>query len=61
MEKQEFPVKVWVDEKVLAEGLAVQPDLIGSIDNGTSSTRFLIFTPLGRIGASAQVRRTDSC
>ena len=55
MEKKEFPVKVWVDEKVLLEGLKMKPELIGSIDNGTSSSRFLIFTPLGRIAASAQV------
>lgn len=58
-EKKEFPVKVWVDEKILAEGLEVRPELIGSIDNGTSSSRFLLFTPLGKIGASAQVEYTQ--
>ena len=57
--KKEFPIKVWVDEKILAEGLKVKPELIGSIDNGTSSSRFLIFTPLGKIGASAQVEYTQ--
>lgn len=51
----QFPVKAWVDEKILAEGLRLKPELIGSIDNGTSSSRFLLFTPDGRIGASAQV------
>ncbi len=30
-------------------------DLIGSIDQGTSSTRFLIFTRLGQIAAYAQI------
>ena len=30
------------------------PQLIGSIDQGTSSTRFLVFTKEGRIAASAQ-------
>lgn len=57
--KKQFPVKVFVDEKVLAEGKKVKPELIGSIDNGTSSSRFLIFTPLGKIGASAQVEYTQ--
>lgn len=57
--RKEFPVKIWVDEEVLAEGLKIKPDLVGSIDNGTSSTRFLIFTPQGRIGASAQVEYTQ--
>lgn len=62
--KQKFPVKVWVDEKVLEEGLKNiqnKPDgqLVGSIDNGTSSTRFLVFTPRGRIAASAQVEYTQ--
>eukprot|EP00558_Chaetoceros_sp_UNC1202_P013823 CAMPEP_0197239790 /NCGR_PEP_ID=MMETSP1429-20130617/6215_1 /TAXON_ID=49237 /ORGANISM="Chaetoceros sp., Strain UNC1202" /LENGTH=53 /DNA_ID=CAMNT_0042699283 /DNA_START=54 /DNA_END=212 /DNA_ORIENTATION=+ len=31
----------------------VTSPLIGSIDQGTSSTRFLLFTRLGRIAASA--------
>ena len=56
-ERKEFPVKVWVDENVLAEGLEKRPELIGSIDNGTSSSRFLVFTPLGKIAASAQVSK----
>ena len=29
--------------------------LVGSIDQGTSSSRFLVFTPNGEIAASAQV------
>ncbi|CAB9509211.1 Glycerol kinase [Seminavis robusta] len=57
--KKTFPVKAWVDEKILAEGLKMKPELIGSIDNGTSSTRFLLFTPQGKIGASAQVEYTQ--
>ena len=35
------------------------PKLIGSIDQGTSSTRFLVFTQLGQIGASAQMEHTQ--
>ena len=67
--KKKFPVKEWVDEKVLEEGLSNNKStsatinsngrLIGSIDNGTSSTRFLVFTPHGRIAASAQVEYTQ--
>ena len=30
-------------------------ELVGAIDQGTSSTRFLVFTKDGRIGASAQI------
>ena len=52
---QQFPVKTFVNENALAEALEKSPELIGSIDNGTSSTRFLVFTPLGKIAASAQV------
>ncbi|OEU14625.1 glycerol kinase [Fragilariopsis cylindrus CCMP1102] len=33
--------------------------LIGSIDQGTSSTRFLVFTQLGQIAASAQMEHTQ--
>jgi glycerol kinase len=32
-----------------------QNDLVGAIDQGTSSTRFLVFTRSGQIGASAQM------
>ena len=35
------------------------PALIGSIDQGTSSTRFLVFTRLGQIAASAQMEHTQ--
>lgn len=34
-------------------------DLIGSIDQGTSSTRFLVITRLGQIAASAQIEHTQ--
>jgi hypothetical protein len=30
-------------------------DLVGAIDQGTSSTRFLVFTPKGEIGAWSQM------
>lgn len=36
-----------------------KPDLVGSIDQGTSSTRFLVFTSLGQIAASAQMEHTQ--
>ena len=38
---------------------AQQDDLIGAIDQGTSSTRFLVFTKSGQIGASAQMEHTQ--
>ena len=33
--------------------------LVGAIDQGTSSTRFLVFTPLGEIAASSQMEHTQ--
>jgi glycerol kinase len=35
------------------------PKLVGAIDQGTSSTRFLLFTQQGRIAASAQMEHTQ--
>mmetsp|Transcript_27913 Transcript_27913/g.65263 ORF Transcript_27913/g.65263 Transcript_27913/m.65263 type:complete len:643 (-) Transcript_27913:67-1995(-) len=35
------------------------PPLIGSIDQGTSSTRFVVYTKQGRIAAAAQVEHTQ--
>lgn len=51
-------VSVRVDEKVL-KNAGDFPDLVGSIDQGTSSTRFLVFTKQGRIAASAQMEHTQ--
>jgi len=36
-----------------------QRDLLGAIDQGTSSTRFLVFTKNGQVGASAQMEHTQ--
>ncbi len=49
-------INVNVDETILAEAANLgRPQLVGAIDQGTSSTRFLLFTPHGRIAASAQM------
>jgi hypothetical protein len=49
-------IKLSVDFQVLKDsGVATGADLVGSIDQGTSSTRFLVFTVSGRIAASAQL------
>jgi hypothetical protein len=49
-------VKLQVDLQVLRDGgVTTGADLVGSIDQGTSSTRFLVFTAAGKIAASAQM------
>jgi len=49
-----------IDEASKAAGGSVSSiPLIGSIDQGTSSTRFLIFTQQGRIAASSQMEHTQ--
>jgi glycerol kinase len=52
---------VEVDAKVLlaANDGSPKKELIGSIDQGTSSTRFLLFTKEGRIAAWAQLETTQ--
>ena len=52
-------IVVEVDQDVLADGLSKSPELVGAIDQGTSSTRFLLFTPKGRIAASAQMEHNQ--
>ena len=53
-------MNVKVDHTVLAEAATLgRPQLVGAIDQGTSSTRFLLFTPLGRIAASAQLEHAQ--
>jgi hypothetical protein len=51
------PITVEVDESAFtAKRMSVDIDkLIGSIDQGTSSTRFITFTPEGKIAAWAQM------
>jgi hypothetical protein len=46
-------------EVLKEDGVTTGADLVGSIDQGTSSTRFLVFTTKGRIGASAQVEHSQ--
>jgi hypothetical protein len=52
-------VKLQVDLQALKHGAGrvtlTGADLVGSIDQGTSSTRFLVFTAAGKIAASAQM------
>lgn len=47
-----FEIDVKVDLSVIKQGKDL--DLVGAIDQGTSSTRFLVFTKHGLIAASAQ-------
>lgn len=52
------PIMVEVDDAVLAANKKVSSglnQLVGSIDQGTSSTRFLVFTTGGKIAAWAQM------
>jgi len=50
-------MEVQVDKQVLKEDIQASsiPLVIGSIDQGTSSTRFLAFTVNGRVVASSQI------
>jgi hypothetical protein len=52
-------IQVQVFNQVLEEGLEASPNLVGAIDQGTSSTRFLLFTVQGQIAASAQMEHTQ--
>lgn len=56
--KPKFECKTSIDSKALT---AAGPNskLIGSIDQGTSSTRFLLFTQKGEIAALAQMEHTQ--
>jgi glycerol kinase len=51
-------INVVVDQNVL-KSTADKTCLVGSIDQGTSSTRFLVFTKEGRVAASAQMEHTQ--
>jgi len=43
----------------LVNRISADTQIVGSIDQGTSSSRFLVFTPKGEILASAQVEHTQ--
>ena len=53
---KEGKIKTFVDSKLLQEGKTC---LIGAIDQGTSSTRFLAFSKGGRVVASAQMEHAQ--
>jgi len=56
--KPKFECSTSIISDVLKEA-GPNPTLIGSIDQGTSSTRFLVFTKQGRIAASSQMEHTQ--
>lgn len=56
--KPKFECKTSIITSVLTSA-GPNPDLIGAIDQGTSSTRFLLFTTKGQIAAYAQVEHTQ--
>jgi glycerol kinase len=55
----QFECVTEVFDDVLVEAGGSSCSLIGSIDQGTSSTRFLVFTKNGRIAASSQMEHTQ--
>lgn len=59
--RETLDITVEVDESVLtAKKASTQSNtLVGAIDQGTSSTRFLVFTPQGKIAAWAQMEHTQ--
>jgi hypothetical protein len=52
-------IKVVVDKALVKEAIDRNLDLVGAIDQGTSSTRFVVFTFFGQIAASAQMEHTQ--
>jgi hypothetical protein len=52
-------INVQVFEDALKEGFEKGPELVGAIDQGTSSSRFVLFTPKGQIAASAQMEHNQ--
>ena len=54
-----FECKTSIDPSVIQSAGGSSSPLVGSIDQGTSSTRFLLFTKLGQIAASAQMEHTQ--
>ncbi len=58
--KEALDIKVEVDESALTPTASSQlQSLVGAIDQGTSSTRFLVFTPRGTIAAWAQMEHSQ--
>ena len=53
---KEGKIKTFLDPKLLQDGKTC---LLGAIDQGTSSTRFLIFSKDGRVVASAQMEHAQ--
>ena len=53
-----YEIKTYVNP-TLVETLDPQDPLVGSIDQGTSSSRFIVFTKQGEIVASAQMEHTQ--
>ena len=60
-DKETMKCKVSLDSTVLESVISsdTSRQLVGSIDQGTSSTRFLVFTKQGQILVSAQVEHTQ--
>jgi glycerol kinase len=52
-------IKVVVDKSIVKDAIDKNLDLVGAIDQGTSSSRFVVFTKLGRMAASAQREHTQ--
>jgi glycerol kinase len=57
--KENENIKVVVDNAIVKDAIDKNLDLVGAIDQGTSSSRFVVFTKLGRIAASAQLEHTQ--
>jgi len=52
-------IKLVVDKGLVKEAIDRNVDLVGAIDQGTSSTRFVVFSFFGQILASAQMEHTQ--
>jgi len=55
---KDYPVQLKINQDVLKD-VTKDTKLVGSIDQGTSSTRFIVFTDKAQILASAQVEQTQ--
>ena len=60
LSKEALDITVKVDDNALSSSNGGSSlVLVGAIDQGTSSTRFLVFTPQGEIAAWAQMEHTQ--
>jgi hypothetical protein len=61
LSKEALDITVKVDDHVLSQEGSNSGNLVlvGAIDQGTSSTRFLVFTPRGEIASWAQMEHTQ--